>query len=283
MTAGRCSRALRAAVFAAVSVLAVVQGHAMASGLEVPWWALVSGAVVTGGAAWGLAGRERGLVAVGCVAVAAQVVLHALFSLAQAVVRPETADGAPLARRWVSYLLCSPPGAGGTASNGPATTTHSMSHDMSSMTSMSPMASVPPMSSGDSSGSMISMSGMAGMDGMGGTDAMEGMEGMGGMHSMAHAGHVMDGMSSTGMLAAHLFTALLCGLWLAHGERAAFRILRVLAGWLVAPLRLLFRLPTPPHRPRVRARRNHSVHALRQLLLVHAITSRGPPVGTAVI
>ncbi|WP_405907202.1 MULTISPECIES: hypothetical protein [unclassified Streptomyces] len=252
MTAGRCSRALRAAVFAAVCVLSAVQGHAMASGFEVPWWALVAGAVATGGTAWALAGRERGLFAVGSVTVAAQVLLHSLFSLAQAVVRPEGADGASLAGRWASYLLCSPAGTGTDTHGGQATAAHSMSHDMADMSSMS----------------------MSGMDGMGS---------MGSMGSMAHAGHVMDGMSPMGMLAAHLVTALLCGLWLAHGERAAFRILRVLAGWLVAPLRLLLRLPTPPHRPRVRARRNHSVHALRQLLLVHAITSRGPPVGTAVI
>ena len=54
----------------------------------------------------------------------------------------------------------------------------------------------------------------------------------------AHASW-MGGTSSFGMLAAHLLAALLCGLWLAHGERAAFRILRAVAGWLAAPLRLL--------------------------------------------
>ncbi|MHC0429121.1 hypothetical protein ACX6XY_02885 [Streptomyces sp. O3] len=100
--------------------------------------------------------------------------------------------------------------------------------------------------------------------------------------AMASVGHDMSGLSSTGMLAAHLLAALLCGLWLAYGERAAFRILRALTGWLFAPLELALRLPTPPHRPRVRARRWHSSRALRQFLLVHAITSRGPPVGTAV-
>ncbi|MGW0333683.1 hypothetical protein ACWD0J_17730 [Streptomyces sp. NPDC003011] len=99
---------------------------------------------------------------------------------------------------------------------------------------------------------------------------------------MAHMGHDMDGTSSFGMLAAHLLAALLCGLWLAHGERAAFRILRTLAGWLAAPLRLLLALPTPPHRPRIRVRRR-SDWAPRRFLLVHAITSRGPPVGPAVV
>jgi hypothetical protein len=98
-------------------------------------------------------------------------------------------------------------------------------------------------------------------------------------HSLNHG---MGGMSSTGILAAHLLAALLCGLWLAHGERAAFRSLRALAGWLVAPLRLLLRLPAPPHRPRVRARQGGLDRRLRQLLLTYAITSRGPPAGTAV-
>jgi hypothetical protein len=99
----------------------------------------------------------------------------------------------------------------------------------------------------------------------------------------AHMGHGMAGMSSFGMLAAHLVAALLCGLWLGYGERAAFRILRALGGRLAAPLRLLHALPTPPHRPRVRAGRASSDRAPTRLLLVHAITSRGPPTGTAVV
>ncbi|WP_328751095.1 hypothetical protein OHT57_36895 [Streptomyces sp. NBC_00285] len=85
-----------------------------------------------------------------------------------------------------------------------------------------------------------------------------------------------------GMYAAHLLAALLTGLWLAYGERAAFRILRAVAGWLVAPLRLLFALPATPHRPRLRVRRARSTRGPRLLLLPHAITHRGPPPGTAV-
>ncbi|GGK51877.1 hypothetical protein [Streptomyces flaveus] len=102
------------------------------------------------------------------------------------------------------------------------------------------------------------------------------------MAHMDHLGHTTGGTSSFGMLSAHLLAALLCGLWLAHGERAAFRILRAVGGWLAAPLRLLLVLPTPPHRPRIRVRRR-SDRAPRRLMLVHAITSRGPPVGTAVV
>ncbi|WP_030347507.1 hypothetical protein [Streptomyces sp. NRRL S-1022] len=104
-----------------------------------------------------------------------------------------------------------------------------------------------------------------------------------GMSPMDHMGHSMDGGSSSfGMLAAHLLAAVLCGLWLAYGEKAAFRILRAAAGWLAAPLRLLLALPETPDRPRVHLRRRRSDRAPRLLLLIHAITSRGPPVGTAV-
>ncbi|MFJ2155671.1 hypothetical protein [Streptomyces sp. NPDC087856] len=107
---------------------------------------------------------------------------------------------------------------------------------------------------------------------------------MGAMDSMdmGHMSATPTDSSSTGMLAAHLLAALLCGLWLAHGERAAFRVLRAVATRLAAPLRLLLALPAPPHRPRLRPRRPRSERAPRLLLLGHAITSRGPPLGTAV-
>ncbi|MGK5692416.1 hypothetical protein ACSNOJ_05795 [Streptomyces sp. URMC 128] len=99
---------------------------------------------------------------------------------------------------------------------------------------------------------------------------------------MGHAGHTTGGDSSLGMVAAHLLAALLCGLWLGHGERAVFRLLRAVGGRLAAPLRLLLALPAPPPPP-VRVRRRSSDRAPRLLLLVHAITSRGPPVGAAAV
>jgi hypothetical protein len=116
--------------------------------------------------------------------------------------------------------------------------------------------------------------------GMGSMD-MDPMD-MGGT-GLSAVGHAVGGTSSFGMLAAHLLAALLCGLWLAYGEKAAFRILRAVAGRLAAPLRLLLALPATPDRPRLRARRRRSDRAPRLLLLVHAITSRGPPAGTAVV
>ncbi|MFI6562421.1 hypothetical protein [Streptomyces sp. NPDC050534] len=221
MTAGRCSRTLRAAVFAVVCVLLAALGHVMMSGTDVPAWALAAGLAVTGGAGWCLADRERGLPLIVTVVVAAQAALHSAFSLARSAT-------------------------GGTDS-------------MDAMSSMGSMTSMPSMPTGQMN--------------------MEGMEGMDPVH---HAGQFTGGASSFGMLAAHLLAALLCGLWLAHGERAAFRILRALAGWLTAPLRLLLATPDTPDRPRIRARRRRSERAPR-LLLVHAITSRGPPPGTAVV
>lgn len=103
------------------------------------------------------------------------------------------------------------------------------------------------------------------------------------MAHLGHMGHDMAGMSSTGMLTAHTLAALLCSLWLAYGERAAFRILRMLAGWLLAPLWLPLLLFAPLHRPRIRTQRNRSARAPRQFLLFHTITSRGPPAGIAVV
>ncbi|MEV7427046.1 hypothetical protein, partial [Streptomyces sp. NPDC091212] len=101
---------------------------------------------------------------------------------------------------------------------------------------------------------------------------------------LTHSGHEMGGStSSSGMFVAHLLAALLCGVWLAYGERAAFRVLRALAWRLTAPVRLLLALPTPTHRPRVGVGRDLSDRAPRLLLLVHAITSRGPPEGTAAV
>ncbi|MGW5867655.1 hypothetical protein ACWFRJ_36565 [Streptomyces sp. NPDC055239] len=236
MTAGWCSRAVRAAVFAAACVLLAALGHVLMSGTSVPWWTLGAAAVAVGGTGWALAGRERGLPLVVSVTLVVQAALHSGFSLAQAAAQPS--GGEPLVRRWVQHMLCAAPMPGSGATAGGAA-----------------MPAMP------SPGSPM--------------ERMEHMDHMGG-------GHDMGGMSPTGMLAAHLLAALLCGLWLAHGERAAFRIARAFAGWIIAPLRVPLALPAPAHRPRIRAQRQRSAGRPRQLLLVHAITSRGPPAGTAV-
>lgn len=263
MTAGWCSRAVRAAVFAASCVLLATLGHVMMSGTSVPWWTVGAGAVGVGSTAWLLAGRERGLPLVVAVAVAAQTALHAGFSLSQAAAQPSA--GIPLVRRWVQHMLCAAPM--GADSMGATGAMGAMGRRQgSAMSAPMPDAGTTPMSA-------MSASPMSPTSSMG--SSMEHMDHMGG-------GHDMSGMGPASMLAAHLLAALLCGLWLAHGERAAFRVARAFAGWLVAPLRVPLALPTPAHRPRIRPHRHRSVGRPRQLLLVHAITSRGPPAGTAV-
>ncbi len=212
MTAGWCSRTVRAAVFAAVCVLLAALGHVLMSGQHVPAGALAAGAALTGVAGWSFAGRERGLSTVVAVVVVAQTALHQGFSLAQSTTPASGAMG-PM--------------------NMGSPHTHSM-------------------------------------------DSMD----------MAHMGasHIGAGEpSSLGMFAAHLLAALLCGLWLAYGERVAFRLLRAVAGWLAAPLRLLLADPVVPHRPRSGRPRRRSDREPRLLLLVHTITTRGPPAGTAVV
>ncbi|MFE9680384.1 hypothetical protein [Streptomyces sp. NPDC006285] len=91
------------------------------------------------------------------------------------------------------------------------------------------------------------------------------------------------GTSSAGMLAAHVSAALLSGLWLAHGERAAFRLLRTVAGWLTVPLRppAVVR-PAAAPRPGRRPVRRRAERAPR-LRRAHTIISRGPPTGSAVV
>ncbi|MDT9698091.1 hypothetical protein [Streptomyces sp. P17] len=237
MTAGWCTRTIRAAVFAAVCVLLAALGHVLMSGFAAPWWAVGAGFAVTAGVAWCLAGRERGLPLVVSLVVAVQAALHSAFEFAQTRV-PASPTGADAASAGL-----------GSAGHSAGPAMGSMGHDMGGMSMGFPSGDSPPMTHMD----------------------------------MGAMGHDMSGGSSFGMWAAHTLAALLCGLWLAHGERAAFRVLRAVAGWLAAPLRLPLFLPAPLPRPRLRPRRRRSDRGPRLLLLVHSVTSRGPPAGTAVI
>ncbi|WP_329298287.1 hypothetical protein OG410_06735 [Streptomyces sp. NBC_00659] len=252
MTAGWCTRMLRAVMFAAVCVVLAALGHVMMSGSPVAWWALAGAGTGTAGAGWCLAGRERGLPFVVSVVVLAQGALHSAFSMAQ------------------SLAFAADAGTGSGA--GPAQSGRGVMDGMS-MDAMGSMG----MSSMD-----VMDIGSMGMGSMGSLTMDSGTMGSGAMVHLFPWGADAGSPSSYGMFAAHLLAALLCGLWLGHGERAAFRVLRAVAGRLAAPLRLLLALPLPPYRPTLRVRRRSSDRAPRLLLLVHAITSRGPPVGTAV-
>ncbi|TJZ58953.1 hypothetical protein FCH28_02010 [Streptomyces piniterrae] len=81
MTAGSVSRAVRAAIFAAVCVTTAALGHSLMSPRPVPWWALVAACGATGAMAWWPAGRERGGFVVTGSTVLTQLGLHFLFDL----------------------------------------------------------------------------------------------------------------------------------------------------------------------------------------------------------
>ncbi|MBV2356705.1 hypothetical protein KUM39_20390 [Streptomyces sp. J2-1] len=244
MTVPRWCRTARAGMFAAACVLLAALGHTLMSGTSVPWWALAAGMSGTGVTGWLLAGRERGRASIVASVTAVQAVLHETFALAQSSAPGSPAMSAPSA----------PTGMG---------SMHMGSMDMGSMD----------MGSMDM-GSM-DMGSMSGMD-MG--ETAHGMAGLDHLHGMAG----MSGTASVGMFAAHLLAAVLCGLWLAHGERAVFRVLRATAARLAAPLRLLGSLPPAVRRPVLRGRREACVPAPVRLLLCCSLTFRGPPTGTAV-
>lgn len=252
----------RAAVFAAVSVLLASLGHVLMSGTPVPAWSAAAALAAVFGLARPLGARERGPLLVTGLTVGVQAALHTLFALGQAAAGSGTSAGGGLADQWARLLLC---------------TSHPVSP--AETVRMAQAAGL-----GD-------LAGMPGMTGMPGTAGMSGMAGMPGTAVGAHAhqlGTVTAGPAQhagggmTGMLAAHLLAALLMGLWLSAGERGAFRLGRAVTARLLAPLLLLLRLACPPHRPRLRPVRAGSAQRLRQLLLVHALTSRGPPAGIAV-
>ncbi|MFD7511248.1 hypothetical protein ACFV5N_18210 [Streptomyces sp. NPDC059853] len=99
-----------------------------------------------------------------------------------------------------------------------------------------------------------------------------------------HAAQGTGGHHSAGMLLAHLGAALLSGLWLAWGERAACTALGLLGLWLVAPLWLARLRSAPvPHRPGPACGPSADVPALRARLLLHTVISRGPPRPGAVV
>ncbi|MFH8476480.1 hypothetical protein [Streptomyces sp. NPDC018000] len=262
MSAGGFLRALRAAMFAAVCVVLAAVGHVLMSGAGLPWWVLLSGTAAVGAVGWVFGGQERRRRTVAGLTVAVQTVLHLGFTLAQSGgQQPSTsaAHGPQTVQQWDPYLLC---GADPTPAEA------ARAYDIAVRAGMTQH---PHHASGPDTGAMTSM----GHD----MAAMTEMSGMAGMHDMGHTA----GTAYWGMLAAHLLAAVLSGLWLAQGERAAFALVRACADRAFVPLRLvlavLVPLPRPPAcRPSPRSRRR-----LRQLVLVHTLTTRGPPGAIAVV
>lgn len=227
-------------MFAAVSVTLAATGHVLMSEAPIPFWVLATGFLALAVPGWCFAARERGPWLVTGLAVVTQGVLHNSFAAAQ------SALGA----------------AGGTATQ---TVAGASTAPTDTVTSMHHMAGM------DHSAASGAMTGMEHMAGMSHASAM------GHVGSMVHMGHDMAGMSSTGMLAAHVLAALVCGLWLARGERAAFQVLRAVAGWLLTPLHPLLTAPLPAPRRRLRPHRGLSDLLPLGLRCARARDRRGPP------
>ncbi|MFB7515911.1 hypothetical protein [Streptomyces sp. NPDC056144] len=113
------------------------------------------------------------------------------------------------------------------------------------------------------------------MDGMASMDAMDGIASMDSMTSMASMASTSSGV---GMLAVHLLAALLCGLWLAHGEAAFLTLAEAALAYAFTPLRLLLASVRVPDAPRGPVRRaNGGAHRPATVVLAHTVSRRGPP------
>ncbi|MFF9570505.1 hypothetical protein [Streptomyces sp. NPDC014685] len=294
MEAGPVGRMVRAAMFAAVSVTLAATGHVLMSEDPIPFWVLATGFLALAVPGWWFAARERGPWLVTGLAVATQGVLHNAFATAQSALTTVGGTVGDAAARTVAGAGAVPPDVRAGA--------HPMAvMDHYHMAGMDHSAASGMNSASDVSGASGASGAMTGTEHMTGTGHMAGMEHMAGtehvfavdpmgsmahigrmspidhMGSMGHMGHDMAGMSSTGMLAAHVLAALLCGVWLARGERAAFQVLRAVASRLLAPLHPLLTAPLPAPRRRLRPRRGLSDRLPLGLRCARARDRRGPP------
>ncbi|WP_405714272.1 MULTISPECIES: hypothetical protein [unclassified Streptomyces] len=243
MEAGPVGRAVRAAMFAAVSVTLAATGHVLMSEAPLPFWVLATGFLALAVPGWWFAARERGPWLVTGLAVATQGVLHNAFAAAQSALGTVGAT------------------ATGTDAGAAAAPTD-------------PMAGMDHMAGTDHS---VASGAVTGMDHASAMGPMDSMAHMGHMAPMSHMGHDMAGMSSTGMLAAHVLAALVCGMWLARGERAAFQVLRAVAGLLLTALHPLLTAPLPAPRRRLRPHRGLSDRLPLGLRCARTRDRRGPP------
>lgn len=261
MSVGRVSRAARAAMFAAVCVVLATVGHVLMSGSPLPCPVLALAFLATAGAGWAFAGSERRRRTVVVLTLVVQAGLHVAFTLAQSAAHASATGGevsgtaAASVQDWGRYLLCGDPSPEAAA----------RAYDLALTTGLIRNMRMP---SVHEHGAMAH--GMA---------DMTGSSTMAGVHQMVG----MSGSASWGMLAAHALAALLCGVWLAEGERAVFRVLRAVADLTFVPLRLILSVAPiveAPSRPR---RAVAVVRRLRSRLLVHTLTTRGPPGALAVV
>ncbi|MFI1581596.1 hypothetical protein [Embleya sp. NPDC020630] len=266
MPARSVLRAVRAAMFAVVCVLLALFGHTLMSDAPVHWVAPVGAGVGIGVLAWAVADRERGLGAITAAVLAAQAGLHTLFTLARQPVAEPT-GAARFRSQWLQVLLCNDDRPGDAP-------THSVAELLTRMRLDPDLARQSPAAAGfggPSTGSGGHHMAGAG-SGSGSGSAMGGMN---------HDGVLMSvlGHGGTGMFAAHVLAALGCGLWLRHGEKAVFRLLRLLAtmaGSVVLALVGAWTSPIATGRPAMPRASRRRVRAVPKWVS-RPLPGRGPP------
>lgn len=256
MTVGWSLRTLRAALFAVVCVVPAAVGHVLMSDDSLPGWVLASALACAMALGWACSARERRQSAVVVLTTVTQAVLHTAFTLSQTSSgpAPRPPGETELARRWADYLVCGP------------------GHDVNAVARAYDVAA---------DAGLVDGAPLPRLDG--GATAIAALQHAGHGAAGAHDMGAMTGTASWGMLSAHLVAALLCGLWLAQGERAAFRIVRAAAERMAIPFALLLACPSLARRVPARRASRFTCPRPRIRLLVHVLVTRGPPAEAAVL
>ncbi|MGC0421064.1 hypothetical protein [Embleya sp. AB8] len=254
MPARSVLRVVRAATFAVICVLLALFGHTLMSDAPVHWAAPVGAGAGIAVLAWAVADRERGLGAITAAVLAAQAGLHTLFTLAQQPVAEPT-GAARFQSQWLQILLCNDDRPGEAA-------THSVAELLSRMRLDPELARQSPAAAGFG----------------GPPSGGHHMGASGGMNHDGALGMVL-GHGGTGMVAAHVLAALGCGVWLRHGEKAVFRLLRVLATMAGAVVLALVRAWTSPIATRLPALPRSGRRGERAVpkWVCRPLPGRGPP------
>jgi len=238
---------VRAFLFTGICVVLALVGHVATSTSAVPWWAPAGAGALIGAISWAAAGRARGLLVIGGGLLVAQGGLHTLFSrTGKAPTPPPTPEQIEAA--WLRLLLCPDP-----VNTGPS---HTAAELLRGMRLDPTLALRPP------GGDAPTIPGLTGTT----------STGMAGMHHGGAGG-------GYAMLTAHVLVAVLCAVWLWHGERAVFRLVALAAPFLLDLLRFLPAPITPPEPPRPPTRR--VVPPAPPRVVCRPLSRRGPPVAVS--
>lgn len=233
-------RALRAALFAVVCVSLAAVGHSSMSAHQLPALALLGAFAGTAAAAWAAAGRRRGAPTIAGALFALQGGLHLLFSAAGSHLGDTGHRPTTHPHHTTMTGSTGMHATHGAATTPDATTAQAAGHAPALPAPTAPLPDPSPLDL-----DLVLVPALA---------------------------------PGAGMLAVHLLAALLCGLWLAHGEAAFFTLARAALAYAFTPLRLLsarVRVPDAPRLPVRRARR--AAHRPHTVVLAHALSRRGPP------